>query len=298
MSALLTGRTAQLLAGGTPFVQATVVRAEAPTSAHAGDRAIVLADGTIEGFVGGHCASGSVRSAALGALGTGESVLLRVLPEGVDPFPESPGASVVVNPCLSGGALEIFLEPQIPPPAVVVVGETPTADAVADLADALGFAVDRSEDRLEAALAMIVTSHGGDEAGAIKRALAAGVPFVGLVASRTRGTALVDEMGLTDDERTRVRTPVGLDIGARSAQEIGLSIVAELVQVVRRDGLTVPLPEMPPGTGAAQPPTAVDPVCGMSVLVTADAITVTIEGEQSWFCGTGCRDAFVASAAR
>lgn len=295
MTALLAGRTAQLLAGRAPFVSATVVRAEAPTSAHAGDRAIVLADGTIEGFVGGHCASGSVRSAALAALSSGESVLLRVLPEGVDPFPDSPGASVVVNPCLSGGALEIFLEPQLPSPAVVVVGDTPTADAVADLADALGFAVDRSEDELASALAMVVTSHGGDEAGAIKRALAAGVPFVGLVASRVRGAALVEEMGLTDEERTRVRTPVGLDIGARTAREIGLSIVAELVQAVRRDGLSARLPAVP----AAEPPaTAVDPVCGMSVTVTADALTATVDGEQRWFCGAGCRDAFLASAAR
>ena len=95
-------------------MHATVVRAQPPTSAHAGDEAILLSDGTIEGFVGGQCAQNSVRKAALGALQAGESVLLRVLPDGDVHFPEAPGACVVVNPCLSGGALEIFLVPQVP----------------------------------------------------------------------------------------------------------------------------------------------------------------------------------------
>ena len=107
-------RAQQLLAARTPFVHATVVRAQPPTSAHPGDEAILLADGTIEGFVGGQCAQNSVRKAALGALQTGESVLLRVLPDGDVHFPEAPGACVVVNPCLSGGSLEIFLTPQLP----------------------------------------------------------------------------------------------------------------------------------------------------------------------------------------
>jgi len=291
MASKLTTRMAELLSDGVPFVQATVVRAEAPTSAHAGDRAIVLQDGTIEGFVGGHCATGSVRSAALGALREGESVLLRVLPEGDDPFPDSPGASVVVNPCLSGGALEIFLEPQLPSPVLKVVGETPTADAVAELAEALGFAVERTSHDFDGALAVVISSHGGDEAGAIKSAVAAGVPFVGLVASRTRGSAVLDELGLTEDERSRVRTPVGLDIGARTSEEIGLSIVAELVQAVRRDGLNVtPVDSVP------APARAVDPVCGMSVTILADTPTLTIGGEQYWFCNPGCRDAFAAGA--
>jgi xanthine dehydrogenase accessory factor len=292
MASQLTTRMAELVSQRVPFVQATVVRAEAPTSAHAGDRAIVLPDGTIEGFVGGHCATGSVRTAALGALREGESVLLRVLPEGDDPFPDSPGARVVVNPCLSGGALEIFLEPQLPSPALKVVGATPTADAVAELAEALGFDVGRDEDDLEAAVAVVISSHGGDESGAIKSALAAAVPFIGLVASRARGSALLDDLGLTDEERSRVRTPVGLDIGARTSQEIGLSIVAELVKAVRRDGLSV-LP-----AAARVPALAVDPVCGMSVTITADTATLTIEGEQYWFCTPGCRDAFAAGAGR
>ena len=126
-------RAEQLMRARTPFVHATVVRAQQPTSARPGDEAILLVDGTIEGFVGGDCAQNSVRKAALGALQAGESVLLRVLPDGDVHFPEAPGACVMVNPCLSGGALEIFLAPQIPAPLVGIYGATPIADAVADL---------------------------------------------------------------------------------------------------------------------------------------------------------------------
>src|ERR1700759_1600229 len=121
-------RAQQLLAARTPFVHATVVRAQQPTSAFPGDEAILLPDGTIEGFVGGQCAQNSVRKAALGVLQAGESVVLRVLPDGDVHFPEAPGACVVVNPCLSGGALEIFLAPQVPAPLVRISGATPVAD--------------------------------------------------------------------------------------------------------------------------------------------------------------------------
>lgn len=121
----ISDRAAQLVAARTPFVRATVVRAQQPTSARPGDEAILLADGTIEGFVGGHCAQNSVRKAAMGVLQAGESVLLRVLPDGDVHFPEAPGACVVVNPCLAGGSLEIFLTPQLPAPLIQIYGETP-----------------------------------------------------------------------------------------------------------------------------------------------------------------------------
>ena len=122
MTTTISERVEELTRSGVPFVQATVVRAQEPSSARAGDRAIVLADGSMEGFVGGQCAAGSVRTAALDALSTGVGVLLRVLPDGDDIFPQAPGASIVVNPCLSGGALEIYLEPLLPSPALHLAG--------------------------------------------------------------------------------------------------------------------------------------------------------------------------------
>src|ERR1044072_6570748 len=115
-----------LISDRIPFVVATVVRAQRPTSVRPGDSGIVLGDGTIEGFVGGACAETSVRLQALRALETGEALHLRMVPEG-DETAEAEGAMVVENPCLSGGALEIFLDPRPPAPPVTVVGNTPIA---------------------------------------------------------------------------------------------------------------------------------------------------------------------------
>src|SRR4051794_35677311 len=175
MTTHISERIEELTRTRVPFVRATVVRAQEPSSARAGDRAIVLADGSIEGFVGGQCAAGSVRTAALGALETGEGLLLRVLPDGDRSFPQAPGATIVVNPCLSGGALEIYLEPLLPRPAVYVVGASPTADALADLAPLLGFVVDREDEgaRPDGAVAAVVCSHRGREPWAGRAALGA-----------------------------------------------------------------------------------------------------------------------------
>lgn len=290
-------RQAALVADRTPYVAATVVRAQCPTSARPGDSAIVLADGTIDGFVGGQCAEGSVRAAALGALERGEPILLRILPDGDAEFPASEGARTVVNPCLSGGALEIFLEPHLPAPRLAVTGNTPIADALAQLAEPLGFAVDHARAGAAdpaGATAVVVSTHGRHEPETLKAALDAGVGFIGLVASRSRGAAVLDELGLDDADRARVRTPVGLDIGARTAPEIALSILAEIVEAVRRDGLVAP-----EGSVAAveRPAEAVDPVCGMTVVVDADTPHLHVDGDDFWFCNPGCRDRYAAELA-
>jgi xanthine dehydrogenase accessory factor len=289
----LSDRVDQLIRSRTPFVQATVVRAQEPTSAHAGDRAIVLADGSIEGFVGGQCAAGSVRTAALGALKTGVGVLLRVLPDTDDSFPQTQGASIVVNPCLSGGALEIYLEPLLPAPALYLVGSSPTAEAVAALAPTLGFVVERASEGAwpAGATAAVVSSHGGDEAGAIRSALDAGVGFVGLVCSHTRGQALLEELDLSEDELRRVHPHVGLDIGARTPPEIALSIMAAIVRGIRLEGLRAAAT----GEPAAPPVQAVDPVCGMTVTVAPDTPHLVVDGVDHWFCNPGCREAFAAT---
>lgn len=289
----MTARVSELMSGRVPFVHATVVRAQFPTSARPGDDAIVLADGSIEGFVGGQCAEGSVRAAALAALRDGESTLLRVLPEGETAFPSSPGASVVVNPCLSGGALEIFLEPLLPPPLLYVVGTMPIADAICAMAETLGFAVTRAEPghRPDGATAVIVSSHGRDEIAHLRAALDAGVGFIGLVASRRRGEAVLAEMGLTDTERARLHTPVGIHIGARTAEEIALSIMAGVVRAVRLEGLAAP-------AVADRPVEVVDPICGMTVVVGPETPTVRLDDGDHWFCSAGCRDQFAAQAGR
>lgn len=292
-------RIADLVARRVPFVHVTVVRSQPPSSAKTGDEAIVLPTGDIEGFVGGQCTVESVRTTALSAIRQGEGVLLRVLPGDAEAFPESPGAVTVVNPCLSGGAMELFLQPQLPSPKLRLVGATPIADAVAGLADTLGFAVsrtDRSDPDVDTvpgdAIACVVSTH-GDEYGLVRAALDAQIPFIALVASPKRGAELLTSLDVSADERARIHTPAGLWIGARTAPEIALSILAQIVKAIRLEGLTVPQ------AGAlqdSQPAEATDPVCGMRVMIRAETPHLTAGGTDYWFCSAGCRDTYAKAA--
>jgi xanthine dehydrogenase accessory factor len=297
------GQAERLRSERTPFVLATVVRAQRPTSAKAGDRALVLADGTVDGFVGGSCAESTVRLHGLRLLATGESTLLRITPE-----PEPGGADAgaapaeglvtVANPCLSGGTLEIFLEAMLPPPLVHVFGEAPVAQALARLGTALGYEVAGGTEVPADACAVVVASHGRDEEPVLRAALRCGVPYVALVASRRRGSAVLSTLDVSEAERARVRTPAGLDIGARTAPEVALSILAEIVASRPRPAARAE----PEPTGAAQAgpavAAAVDPVCGMEVAVTPTALRHTHAGTTWYFCGTGCRDAFADAPGR
>ena len=301
----LSVRARELTESGSAFVTATVVRVEHPTSSKPGNVALVHEDGSIEGFVGGVCAQNSVRLYSLKAIERGEPLLLRILPDGPGgPEGEDVGTEIshdsgsvtVQNPCLSGGAIEVFLEPFLPAPRMIVAGDTPIAvallrlgpelglDAVSSRGDDSGSLTPTAED-----LALVVAAHGRDERAILAAALHAGVRYVGLVASRKRGAAVLDalrEDGVPDELLERIDTPAGLDIGARSPSEIALSILASIIQV-RRQSSTAPR-----SWAAAPPTTAVDPICGMTVVVTPDAITADNAGEAHYFCGEGCKQAF------
>jgi xanthine dehydrogenase accessory factor len=287
----IAARVLELRALRIPYVQATVVRAQSPTSAVAGDMALIHHDGRVEGFVGGQCAESSVRTAALGALRDGGTVLLRVLPEDDVVFPDTPGAQVVVNPCLSGGALEIFLEPVFPPPLIEVVGSTPVGEAIVAIADLLGYATARSlpNHAPEQATAVIVASHGRDEPESIRTALDAGVGDIALVASRKRGQALLDELELTAEERARISTPAGIEIGALTAPEVAVSILAEVIAAVRTRGLAAPAAGVIAQPALVQ---ALDPICGMTVTVMPDTLSLDVDGESFYFCSAGCRELY------
>ena len=290
-------RAASLRRARTPYVHARVVLAERPTSAKPGDEAIVLSDGTIEGFVGGTCAETTVRAVSLSLLDSRESLLLRITPT---PEPEQPGKRTVVNECLSGGTFEVFLEPVMPPPVVSVVGDTPIGRALTRVGTALGWEVVPWSGEVDVLLpglapgpadALVVASHGRDEEQALAAALLAGVPYVGLVASRKRGAVVVGSLEVPEALRRRVRTPAGLDLGARTAEEIALSILAEIVAVRREPAAAVPSPRAAPEQAMAG--TAVDPVCGMEVATVEASLHLDHEGTRWWFCGSGCLRAFV-----
>jgi xanthine dehydrogenase accessory factor len=330
---------ADLIARHVPFVKATVVRTRRPASARPGDIALVLGDGRIEGFVGGVCAEATVRLQALRLLTSGESLLLRISPEAPQAPAEAPappgadappggaagghdqelqavdeGALVVANPCLSGGELEIFLEPLRPAPTVLVLGGTPIAQALLAFGPGLDYDLrgvapeEVAPDRLEGVDAVVIASHGRDEEQLLTLAARAEVPYIALVASRRRGAAVLAGLDLTDRQRSRIHTPAGLWLGARTPGEIAVSILAELVAVrhavpVRTDesGVAAGAPA-PTATEAAPvhdagrpgPRTAVDPVCGMTVAVLTDTPSSDAAGATRWFCSTGCRDRFAA----
>jgi xanthine dehydrogenase accessory factor len=347
MDAAVSRRAEQLAAQGVAFVTATVVRAQRPTSVEPGNVALVLGDGTIEGFVGGVCAEQSVRVYSLRAIETGEATLLRILPDAA-PVPDAAadaaadadgeaapeghevaseeGAVTVQNPCLSGGAMEIFLEPALPAPRVLVVGDTPIAGALRRLGAELGLelvAVDRGvPDPSPGDLAIVVAAHGRDELHSLRRGLETGVPYIGLVASRKRGAGVLAELrddGVSAELLELIDVPAGIEIGARTPAEIALSILAKIVAVRRAERDAVPAPASAPvrtgtpehasaGTpehasaparagspsSATAPTIAIDPVCGMTVAAVAGTPSVQHDGETVYFCCEGCRATFEA----
>ena len=291
----LAGRAEALAAAGTPFVWATVVRAERPTSAKPGDSALVLADGQVDGFVGGDCAESTVRAQALEVLATATPRLLRITPS-AEEVRESDDDDVVTvhNPCLSGGTLDIFLEPSVPLPVVAVFGHAPIAAALLRAHRLFGQQVlrlEKPDDPLPLGTrAVVVASHGNDEELVLEAALRAEVPYVALVASRRRGPAVLASLEVDERLRSRVHTPAGLDIGARTAPEVALSILAEIVAVVheppshREDTL---------GPASEQTEMVQDPVCGMMVAPVDASHHVETPSGVVYFCGTGCRNAYL-----
>jgi xanthine dehydrogenase accessory factor len=282
MPPALTRRAQELAERGVPFATATVVRVQRPTSAKPGNTALVLGDGTIEGFVGGDCAEQSVREYALRAIESGDTVLLRVVPFGGE---DERGVITVQNPCLSGGMIEVFVEPVVPAPRVLVEGDTPIVHALLRIGGELGFdmvgVVGGEFEPRPGDLAVVVAGHGREELPALKAGLEAEVPYVGLVASRRRGVGVLGELksdGVAQELLDRIDTPAGLDIGARTPEEIAVSILAKIVAVRRAP--------------RNAPATAVDPVCGMTVTVVPGTPSLEHEGETVYFCREGCKAEF------
>lgn len=251
-------------AAGEPFALATVVRTVAATAAKAGAKAVILPDGTIsEGWIGGGCARAAVLKAAKDALGDGKSRLVSVQPpdlladHGVTPGDEHEGVRFARNMCPSQGTMDIFIEPVLPRPQVIVCGSSPVALAIADLARRIGFAVTvcapaaeqpafaEPDRRIEgyalpvedagARFVVVSTQGKGDEA-ALAAALAVDADYIAFVGSHKKADALkatLAKRGITPERLAKLKAPAGLDLGAITPDEIALSILAEIVAVRR-----------------------------------------------------------------
>jgi xanthine dehydrogenase accessory factor len=288
-------KAAELARSGEEFALATVVWRQGPSSGQQGARAIITAAGELYGWIGGACAEPVVVREALDVIRSGEARLLLLgAPEQFGAaVPE--GMAVVPISCQSDGALEVFIEPVTPTPQLVVVGRSPMAHTLTDLATALGWRADlRDGPEFTAADAgprtvVVVATQGHGDEEAVEQAVAASPAYVGLVASRRRGEAIrgyLADRGVPRSRLDRVRAPVGLDLGHTSHREIAVAILAELVRLraageLWRGGDPVP-----------EPAHAVDPVCGMTVAADASGRPVEHDGVTYSFCCAGCHDAF------
>ena len=282
------GDAADLIARREPFVTATVVRAERPTSAKPGAKAIVTREGTLHGWIGGSCAAPVVVREALSALAEGEPRLIVLSNR------ETASRSDVRHfpmTCHSGGELEIYIEPQVPREQLVVVGTTPVARALASIGTTLGFDVVANLDvALDDRAAIVIASRGEGDEDAVRAALATPARYVALVASRRRGDELVralDDAGVATDALKRLRYPAGFDVHARTEEEIALSIVAEIVAT--RPAVSAAAP---------QPVEAIDPICGMAVAITPAALHAEHDGQTYYFCSASCVRRFLADPAK
>lgn len=267
------GKVQELIEQNMAFAMAIVVRAEKPTSGKPGDKAVITADGSIYGWIGGSCAQPTVIREAQTALKEGRSRFIRLSP---DPASLTPRDGLIDFPltCFSGGTLEIYIEPQYPQPRLLVVGDLPVARALVSLGSVMKYDVvvvdpDRKGEPdsdgvpVVTALAdigryvlpdsyVVVASHGNYDEAALEQVMKARPRYIGLVASRKRFEAVLDYLrsqGIDETELARVKAPAGLDIQALRGDEIAVSILAEIIQVRRNSS---------PAEDAAEAPAPVE----------------------------------------
>ncbi len=285
---------------GEEFALATVVWRQGPSSGQPGARAIITATGQLYGWIGGACAEPVVVREAQRVIAARRAKLLLL------GAPEQFGGSIpdgmvaVAISCQSEGALQIYIEPVVPTPHVTVVGRSPMAHTLAGLAQALGWRADvhdgpdfSAADLDERSIVVIATQGHGDEE-AVETAVSAYPAFVGLVASRKRGEAVLGylaDRGVPQHLLDRVHVPVGLDLGHTTHREIAVAILAQLVQLRAAGEFTAVVAK------AVEAAEAVDPVCGMTVRADASSHPYEHDGVTYYFCCVGCRDAFAKNPA-
>jgi xanthine dehydrogenase accessory factor len=307
----------ELARRGEAFALATVVWRQGPSSSQQGSRAIITGDGQLRGWIGGACAEPVVIREAQRVIadGTPRLLLLGTPDQFGAAVPD--GMTVVPISCQSEGAIEVYIEPVVPAPHLVIVGRSPMAHTLADLARALGWrtrvlagADFRAADADQRSMVIVATQGHGDEE-AVEQAVLARPAYLGLVGSRARGSAVLGylaDRGVPADQLDRVHVPAGLDLGHTTHQEIAVAILAELVQLRAAGALAGaapatgggadqaggPTPTAIPGIteAAGNPADATDPVCGMTVPGTAASRPLAHEGVTYYFCCAGCRREF------
>jgi xanthine dehydrogenase accessory factor len=286
-----------------PFALATVVRCEAPTSAKPGAKALVREDGTVTGWIGGACAEPVVVREALKALRDGQPRLIALIGEGRHGPGRTEGMLELPMTCHSGGTLEIYVEPYLPKPLLLLVGHGPVLEALSALAGSAGYAVVAlGAGALDSELArvpvtrrasVVVATHADADESALEAVLATDAGYVSLVASRRRAGVILERLkqrGVPLERLARLKAPAGLDVGAVTPEEIAVSILAELIQHRRSAKAVASEADVAPASVA--PGEARDPICGMMVEIATARYRSERGGETVYFCCAGCKDTF------
>jgi xanthine dehydrogenase accessory factor len=298
----LMGRALDLARAGEAFALATVVWRKAPSSGQHGSRAIVTASGTVHGWVGGACAEPVLVREALQVIQSGEPRLLWLgQPDELAQMHVPNGVIAVPISCQSDGALQIYIEPAQNAPHVVIVGRSPMAATLAEMARLLDWRVevvdsaDFTTNSASARSVVIVATQGHGDEDVLQTAVAIGPAYLGLVASQRRGESVkgfLADQGVAQAALDRISFPVGLDLGHTTHREVAVSVLAELVQLRASGALQSGQPVV---QRAAE---AVDVVCGMTVAADHSSHPYEHDGQTYYFCCPGCRGRFIKDPAR
>lgn len=305
----------QMRAEHSVFALATVVVARQPTSGTQGARAIILPDGRVEGWIGGHCARPAVTRQGIEALESGTPRLVVISPEIKEPTSIKEGIVKVPMLCAGKGELQVFVEPFLPRTALVVIGDSTVARTLSRLATLLDFEVwvcdpladmehfpdadrlvptiDALKPQLTERNFVIVATIGEYDEDAVKTALDSPASYVGLVASNKRLAtvkAFLGDLGYGDEQLARLKRPAGLSSFVTKPEEIAFSVMAELIEA-RHQGLGT-LTHVPPPQRAE----AIDPICGMTVDIATAHYSSVRDGQTYYFCCPGCKKTFEKQA--
>jgi len=313
----------RLRAEGEPFVIATVVAYKSPQSAKPGSKAIIKPDGSISGWIGGGCVQPIIIREAQEALQTGKPKLISISPEATRG--DWKGVESYQMACQGGGSLEIYLEPVLPKPDLLIVGNAPIAQILAGLGRLLDFKVcvadpDATRDQfpeadlvltdLESArshinarsFVVVATMGTGDEEG-LAAVIGTKPQYLGLIASKEKAKSLfqyIRDKGTPAEHLDRIKCPAGLELGGETLPEIALSVMAEITRLRRTvseqtaepveasKGASLPVMQETAGISTE----SIDPVCGMTV-ATANARYKTVSDNKTfYFCCLRCKEAF------
>lgn len=291
---------------------AVIVRRDAPTSGKPGDKALITSDGTVHGWIGGGCTKGIVIKEAREAIKQGTPRLVKIQP-GLD-APELAGVKNYKMTCMSGGTVEVYVEPIMPKAKLKIFGRSHIARALSKIGNAAGFSITVVSDLADAEMFedaeeiinlknyepnktalefCVVCTQGEDDEKSLLQAIKTGTDYISFVSSHKKANSVLMALkreGISHDQLVRIKTPAGLDINAKTPEEVAISILAQIIehrrnyekvnedQSVDQDGISSDL--------------YVNPVCNIPVQKSTAKHVLEYNDEKVYFCCDGCKESF------